>query len=119
MDDKTLFEILEHYDPQCAEFYHERGYLIGCDVKNYAASLMKKCNCKKDRLPDEFDFITHINAGTEGMIYHAQRSNMWHDDFYVTLDGQDGGWVYDGQELQEHIDCLDFEVVVVASNEDE
>lgn len=111
MNDETLFEILDRYDPPCAEFYRERGYLIGSAVRNYAASLAETYNRKRDNLPDEFDFVSHINEITKGMIYHARRSRMWHDDFIITLDGQDSHWSYDAQELQTHIDGLDFEIV--------
>jgi hypothetical protein len=108
MDTDLCFRILEKYDPQCAEFYRERGYLVGADVKRYAEHLARQHSKKKDNLPDEFYFVSHINDVTRGEMYHAKRNHEWSDEFTVVLGPS--RWAFNGQELERHVNSLDFEI---------
>ena len=109
MDTEMCFRVLDKYDPQCAEFYRERGYLVGADLKRYAEGLARKHSKKKDNLPDEFHFISHINDLTRDELYLAKRNHEWPDEFVVTLGP--GRWEYDGQYLEARIKGLDLEIV--------
>ena len=109
MDTEMCFRVLDKYDPQCAEFYRERGYLVGADLKRYAEGLACKHSEKKDNLPDEFHFISQINDLTRGELYLAKRNHEWPDEFILTL-GPDR-WECDGQYLEGCIKRLGFEIV--------
>jgi hypothetical protein len=59
------------------------------------------------KIPDEFNFISHINEITKGSIYHANKIT----DNYYEVTFEKSKWKYNTAELQKKIYNNRFEIV--------